>query len=188
MSHGIRQKNSMSPTTWTKLAKYATNILSESAWQMGSNWSQNGGTFTHTPGSTDTIFQDLTFDITKTYYFSATLTGTVGTITPVIGGQIFSDIQAGTTVTLSDVVFDVVSSITLNPSSNFDGAISGMLLAPGVPTSWTNISAPSGTSSVTTGFAYGLLMAITRPETINSDNWTRIGAPSTTWTTIPKAT
>lgn len=196
-------------TTWTTVPKSSPNLLLNS-WTLGANWVQNGQTFTHTPGSSDNFFQAFTFQAT-TYYIQITVGGTTGTITIAAGGDVLPDIPAGSgTVIQTPVSFGGLDSVSINPSSDFDGNVANIAMGLGIPTFWNSISSPllpswvtlpkasgtsytripkaSDTTTTSYGTPYGLLLALLRPVSVTTDTWTRISAPATSWTEMPKPT
>lgn len=188
-------------TTWTPIPKYSQgsnlvvngNFADASGWVVGANWVLGSGLAQHSAGSTDPINQDLITPITAGELFSVQLTisgMTAGSIEVALDTSTvtFTESANGTyllTFTADGIGTD--TNIVLTPTTDFDGALSNVSVSPAVPTSWTTIPAPTGTVTTMFGAAYGLLLAITQPKSVTTDNWTRIGAPATSWTTIPKA-
>lgn len=188
-------------TTWNTIANAIANLITNPTFSNnGADWTQTVGTWTFNGGAQCTVNPgigqlDSTPILLATgviYTMSITVVGrTQGQLDVLASAGSLSITSNGTFTTTWTQVVDDLTGINLIAESgpNFDGTITSVLVGVGTGTifSWTNIPAPTGTTFTATGFAYGLLLAITRPGFIPSDIWTDIPTNPAIWTNIPNA-
>lgn len=143
-------------------------------------WAYNSNNVIHIPGvGNDTALgQPGILTEGGIYTVSLTIGGTIGTVGINLGGNSTEHVySAGAgTVSFTDIYSNVQDAkIYISPSEDFNGTIDNVSILGKPTTSWTAIPLPIFNVPVTEGFAYGLLMAITRPVTTpGGDIWTRI--------------
>lgn len=194
-----------------------TNLtINPVGWTLPADWSNNAGDLTHTAGlgNTGIAYQAIgATDPLVTYYLVANIGGTAGTVEMAVGTHnvAFSGVtyNAGAGLVTLIIGGEGAGEMVFFPSFDFDGTITQIRAYSIVTTGWnvidppasswtpivkasgtsyTTIPKPSGTITTSYGTPYGMLLAILRPVTVTTDAWTKIGAPSSNWTTVPKAT
>lgn len=178
-------------TNWTPTNILGINLTTNSGfstptgWTLGTGWSYGTDDVIHAGAPIGVLSQSVAITAGVRYRVSINVISPSGGLLNVFlgGDSIGLAFTSGT-----NIIEGVAGSgnSLLEISGSDDWTLTDILVQEYTPTSWTELPDPTGISSVTTGFAYGLLMAITRPETTFSDNWTRIAAPSKTWTIIPE--
>ena len=99
-------------------------------WTLGANWAVASNKATHTAGSTAVLSQDMGSAIkTRRCFLTFTVTGrTAGSVTPAIGGTSGTAVSSNTTSIQEIISGSSDQLLTFTPSSDFDGAVSAVLL------------------------------------------------------------
>lgn len=180
-------------TTWTPVGPIGPELVtnggfvgSAAGWTLGSNWAYGSNSVIHSTGPVSVLSQSILITAGQNYQISFNLLNTdlITSMGVFLGGAQLGTVSAIDTYTFEGFAGSSSTLLEFSCSDIFE--LTDISVRAKVGTSWTDIPKPTGATSVLTGYAYGLLMAITRPQTSFTDDWTRITSPSTTWTTIPK--
>lgn len=96
---------------------------SATGWNLGTGWAYNANNVLHTPGNDDEMDQSLTLSVNKSYRVTATIGGSVGTVTIEMGGTSQTFLAGAGVVTFNVLSSESDSSINFEPDTDFDGTI-----------------------------------------------------------------
>lgn len=109
-----------------------TNLLTSSAWSVGSGWTVAGGELSHAPGTAGAAAQPISTKVNRWYRMGYTVSGrTAGTVTPRFTG---GTTVTGTAVSANGARIDRLQAVEGNNSfqfsanGTFDGVLSDALL------------------------------------------------------------
>lgn len=209
-------------TNWTNLVNAAAQGITvltngsfagnANGWILGAGWAYSANSVVHTPGNVlEMDQQNLVLVVGSVYTIALTITGTAGTLRVEMAGFERTYAAGVGLVEFTGVSQEADSSLNLEPSTAFNGAVSGISARVSTGGGWTDISDPSapsytniakpsnGQSIIYGGTPIGLLLALTYAIDVvtggiwtdvaeNSSTWTDIPSNSANWTAVPKAT
>lgn len=184
-------------------------VGSAAGWTLNTGWAYGSNNIVHTPGNGQSATQAITTTVGELYTISFTIGGTTENVNALFAGSDTVAAAGSGIVEYQIRSTEASTSITFNPASDTDATITSVSIMRLIPTQWTDLAKPSGTSYtkltkasgtsytdiakpstgtvVSYGTPIGLLLALTREISVTTDSWTSIAEPSTSWTDIPKA-